>query len=214
MSATDLFKLPEKELIQQLAQKDNKGRSYAMEAFYERHKHYVYHISKRFALQLGASLSVEDLVHQVFYIAYNEASIFAIQITQKNHEDPSLLVREWLSRITQRTFKQFIRHWLNAGQLDDNFSLLDQQKDFEDKSPRLMLIEQALDTLSDKERIVILFTFQYFNAEKKNQRLPNKEVAELAGMLNVERSSIRKIRQRGLKKINQFLEKNTQPHEA
>ncbi|MGB2823278.1 MAG: hypothetical protein WBF17_20015, partial [Phycisphaerae bacterium] len=67
------------------------------------------------------------------------------------------------------------------------------------------LVRQALEALSEREQRVIRVTFQWYQADKAHQRLPNDVSADLARTLDTTPENLRQIRRRALRKIADFV---------
>ena len=78
-----------------------------------------------------------------------------------------------------------------------------------DNSRERQLIDAALDSLSEREQLVIRTTFQYFRLGEQFQRLPNKVVQNLSAQLGTTPENLRKIRERALVKIREFVNEHT-----
>ena len=81
--------------------------------------------------------------------------------------------------------------------LTDNKTLYDDLQEKENKDK----IYKALDLLSKTEKIIILYTFDYFETEKINQR-------ELSMLLNLSQPQISKLKRKALLKMRRYLERN------
>lgn len=75
-------------------------------------------------------------------------------------------------------------------------------------SEELELIKDALDALPEKQRIVINYTYLYYEPGKEHQRLPNDVSEELQELLNSTQPAIRKLRQRGREKIRAYIDEH------
>ena len=71
---------------------------------------------------------------------------------------------------------------------------------------KLKLIEQALETLSDREQDVVLETMYYYRYGEEYQRLPNAVSAGLVMQLDTTPENIRTIRSRAMRKIKEYVE--------
>lgn len=74
------------------------------------------------------------------------------------------------------------------------------------RSPKLRLMREALDTLSERERDVLRVAALYFRPGEEHQRLPNEVAAELARRWETSGDNVRAIRSRAIKKLKGYLE--------
>jgi DNA-directed RNA polymerase sigma subunit (sigma70/sigma32) len=74
------------------------------------------------------------------------------------------------------------------------------------RSPKLRLLREALDTLTERERDVLRVAALYFRPGEEHQRLPNEVSAELARRWDTTNENLRAIRSRAAKKLKQYLE--------
>jgi len=181
----------------------------AWEAFYRRHAAYVYGVCVRaYAKILGGEAGVCDLVADTFKRAYEHAETFeAGGITDP--ERMRLRTRAWLGRIAERLAQTRLRgrkrlptrtlelgHWQEIGERP-----VRTQED----AGRIERVRAAILSLSEKERVVIRATFQWYDPGVRHQRLPNEVAAELARTLRTTPENLRQIRRRALVKIKKTL---------
>jgi RNA polymerase sigma factor (sigma-70 family) len=176
--------------------------------FYERHARYLYCVLvQRVRRPLALSgREVEDLVQETFYRAFQRASTFTAG-DAFDAESERRRSRAWLGRIAQR----LLADWLSGSREVSASPYLDTLPEPEagpgsSRSPKLQLMRQALDTLSERERDVLRASALYFRAGEEHQRLPNEVSAELARRWTTTSENIRAIRSRATKKLKQYLE--------
>jgi RNA polymerase sigma factor (sigma-70 family) len=73
------------------------------------------------------------------------------------------------------------------------------------------LLREALDTLPERERDILVATFEYYELGKKQQRLPNAVVKRICEAYRISPACLRKLRERTLKKIRQYVEERMRP---
>ncbi len=66
---------------------------------------------------------------------------------------------------------------------------------------RLAAVRQAIESLTEREQMVIRVTFQWYEAGQEHQRLSNEVCADLAAALHTTPENLRQIRRRALRKI-------------
>ena len=182
----------------------------AFTVFYNRHKEYLYRVcAGRFGSSMDGAEKAADLVTDTFVRAYESADTFDLDSTLTDDE-ARRCVRAWIGKIAKNLFLSL--HNANADTLllsEEEGENLDRQCAEETENPETWsenrrLLEEALDTLNEKERIVINFTYAYYKLESENQRLPNHVSQQIAEMIGTKRSTLRKIRQRAIDKIKAY----------
>ena len=173
----------------------------AFNEFYNRNKEFVHWITQRIMRTFYGQIDTTDLVLIIFGEVYESASSY----------DPEKgSVKVWLNKIAQRLIIKWYRASffympLNTLQTEPWEETFIESKE---ESSKVQLIKDALAELTDNEKIVILATFQYHQPDKQHQRLSSKVTTNLAAICRVQKATIRKIRQRGLEKIQEYILKN------
>ena len=176
--------------------------------FYDRHARYLYGVLlQRVRRPLALSgREVEDLVQETFYRAFDRAETFEAA-PGWDADSERRRTRAWLGRIAQR----LLADWLAGSREVSASPYLDTLAEPEaepssSRSPKLRLMREALDTLSERERDVLRASALYFRRGEEHQRLPNEASAELARRWQTTSENVRAIRSRALKKVKQYLE--------
>lgn len=73
-------------------------------------------------------------------------------------------------------------------------------------SLRKRLLREALDSLTDRERDILIATFDHHERGQKQQRLPNAVVKEICETYNISHAYLRQLRKRALEKIEQYVD--------
>ncbi len=68
------------------------------------------------------------------------------------------------------------------------------------------LLREALDTLTDRERDILIATFDHHERGQKQQKLPSAVVKEICETYNIKSDYLRQLRKRALEKIEQYVE--------
>lgn len=176
--------------------------------FYDRHARYLYCVLvQRVRRPLALSgREVEDLVQETFYRAFQRASTFTAG-DAFDADSERRRSRAWLGRIAER----LLADWLSDTREVSASPYIDTLAEPEagpssSRSPKLQLMREALDTLSERERDVLRASALYFRVGEEHQRLPNDVSAELARRWATTSENIRAIRSRATKKLKQYLE--------
>ncbi|HYQ16607.1 MAG TPA: sigma-70 family RNA polymerase sigma factor, partial [Polyangiaceae bacterium] len=176
--------------------------------FYERHVEYLYAVLvSRVRRPLALSgREVEDLVQETFFRAFARAETFSAGDVP-DEDSERRRSRAWLGRIAQR----LLADWLADAREISASPYLETLTEPEpappsSRSPKLQLMCEALDTLSERERDVLRVAALYFRGGEEHQRLPNQVSAELARRWETTSENIRAIRSRATKKLKVYLE--------
>lgn len=175
--------------------------------FYDRHARYLYGVLlQRVRRPLALSgREVEDLVQETFFRAFERAATYtpgdAFDEASERRRS-----RAWLGRIAER----LLADWLSGAREVSASPYLDTLAEPEpgpssSRSPRLRLLREALEALSERERDVLRASALYFRSGEEHQRLPNDASAELARRWETTSDNIRAIRSRATKKLKQYL---------
>jgi RNA polymerase sigma factor (sigma-70 family) len=176
--------------------------------FYERHARYLYGVLlQRVRRPLALSgREVEDLVQETFFRAFARAATYNVGDAW-DPESERRRTRAWLGRIAQH----LLADWLADAREISASPYLDTLAEPEagppsSRSPKLRLLREALDTLTERERDVLRVAALYFRPGEEHQRLPNEVSAELARRWDTTNENLRAIRSRAAKKLKQYLE--------
>lgn len=197
------------ELLSRVSEREqNALRARAAEGeLYARHARYLYCVLvQRVRRPLALSgREVEDLVQETFFRAFARAATYrAAEATDEDSERRR--TRAWLGRIAQN----LLADWLSDAREVSASPYLDTLAEPEagpssSRSPKLRLLREALDTLSERERDVLRVAALYFRPGEEHQRLPNDVSAELARRWGTTSENVRAIRSRATKKLKEYL---------
>jgi RNA polymerase sigma factor (sigma-70 family) len=187
---------------------DSRAARAAEAELYERHARYLYGVllaRVRRPLALSGR-EVEDLVQETFFRAFARAATYTAGDTTEP-ESERRRTRAWLGRIAQR----LLADWLADVREVSASPYLETLAEPEaappsSRSPKLRLMREALDTLSERERDVLRVAALYFRPGEEHQRLPNDVAAELARRWETSGDNVRAIRSRATKKLKSYLE--------
>jgi RNA polymerase sigma factor (sigma-70 family) len=206
----DLSDQTDEDLLGYMAMRDDdpRGADAAFKSFYERHVKYVFGVCRRAPLSVLYGSGVEDLVQQVFLSAYQSAGTYR-GIDSPDPKQQQAWTRAWLNRIATNLIISALRNQrgMMLAQIDDTepeaeepanlFDCLDEKR-----LRMLHLINEALDTLNEKEKQVCEVKCQWYRADRHNQRLPN-QVALKLGMTS---ESLRQTWLRAKRKVKEYVE--------
>ncbi|MDY7011939.1 MAG: sigma-70 family RNA polymerase sigma factor [Planctomycetota bacterium] len=185
----------------------------AWEVFYRRHAEYLYRVCLRaYGGILGGEAGVADVVAEAFRAAYENAHMFE-PAGIADADRLRLRARAWLGWIARRIVQDILR---GRGRLPTRELEPDRWQQVPaieraggGPSAKEGLVRQAVESLSEREQLVIRTTFQWYRPEKQHQRLPNDIAADLAETLGTTPENLRQIRSRAMKKITDFIQART-----
>lgn len=189
----------------------------AWEEFFERHKLYLYGVCKRVFTHLVGEHRVEDIVQDALVKAFAKASTLQHE-NDLDVDSQRRLVRSWLGTICANIVRDYFRGQpevdfvdedvLDAHESCDSGQVLEESDVTDDSQSvtRLRLMEEAMQTLTEREQEVLRTTGMWYKAGQKAQRLPNQVMTELAASLKTSPLNIRKIRERAIAKIKSYIE--------
>ena len=186
----------------------------AWREFYNRHKAYMWTVCGNVAEDLHGEAWVEDIFVQTFERAYEKAATFKLP-ADVSGETETRLVRAWLGVIAANLLRRLLRnHECEQTKDDEEWdTIIDsaapsdarEEQDTPELSARRKLITEALDTLTEREQLVLRTTYQFYRIGKRFQRLPNSVSQELAQQLGTTPENLRKIRERALEKVRDYI---------
>ncbi len=180
----------------------------AWEAFYRRHVDYLHAVCLRSYRQLLGAAGVADLVADTFKRAYERAESFD-DGGLNDSESLRRRARAWLGRIAHRLVLTTLRgRSVKVALLEqDHWQQVSRPACEESTDPkRLAALREAVDSLSQREQMVIWTTFQWYEPDRPHQRLPNDVAADLARTLQTTPENLRQLRRRAMTKIKSLLQ--------
>jgi RNA polymerase sigma factor (sigma-70 family) len=182
----------------------------AFAEFYQRHRSYIYHVACKVAdgiLDDGEKL---DLVQDTFIRAFERASTFhghdLVDEVQERR-----WARAWLGKIANNIMIDKLRKKRGVLLLnydDDNVRWeVEQIKLLAPipKSPKLRLLQEALEQLTPKEQMILRLAALNFIPGDEQLRIPRADLNDLARTYNVSKGTIRQIKRRAIEKIRKYV---------
>lgn len=189
---------------------DRASAEEAWKEFYFRHQSYLLQVcKKRFQSALG-DLGVEDLVQETFVRVFKKAHTFKPLGNGSGHARAR--VRAWLGRIANRLFLSSLRGQPKIEFADDPFeSIADEPAPMasepeSEESEHLPLLRDALRTLTEREREVLIASYAWYEQGAGCNRMPSDELSALCSRFQTTAANIRQIRSRAFGKLEQYLE--------
>lgn len=214
----DITGQTDEDLLQYMA-KRGEDPSVAEEAwaeFYRRHGKYLYDVCCRAYSGFVDKATLSDLVSETLLKVFEKAGTFKPSGFESPDEKRAW-VRAWLGTIAENELFSGLRRQegvqldhLSDKQWADIGHPVAEGVDAETPSRRLELITEALEQLPDRERYIVLVTMAYYRPGRNHQRLPNDVSHGLARMYDTTPENIRKIRQRSLQTIEEYVQSSLQ----
>jgi RNA polymerase sigma factor (sigma-70 family) len=181
----------------------------AWEEFYIRHRKYLYGVClKAHGERLGNGRVVE-LVQDTFVRAYERAKSY-IPDDGLDEQMARWRVRGWLGRISENIMRDYFRRepqivFMEEDELQARENI-DPMPEDADSSQRQRRMEQAMETLTEREQDVLRVTAMWYRPGQRQQRLPNSVMTKLASSLNTTPDNVRQIRGRAIRKLKRLVE--------
>jgi RNA polymerase sigma factor (sigma-70 family) len=186
----------------------------AWEEFFRRHWQYVVGVCRRFRGTLGDP-GVEDLAQETLIRVFKKAYTFQ-PLANGDASRARARIRAWMGQIANRLFLSTLRRTPAVDFVDEPFSTAAATAAQEDPppetevSPRRQLLREALRTLSEREREVLLASYACYEPGAGCPRMPSDELAGLAERFQTTAVNIRQIRNRAFDKLQQYIADHTE----
>lgn len=190
--------------------KDNRqDAEKAFAEFYNRYKNYLFTVVRN-ACESWTMYGEELIqgVHQnTFLTVFEKAEDFML-IENIPFERQEKRMKSWLGIIAHREMLQLLRQFKKDKEKieyhDDLTFLENSDEEIKpQKSEDFLLAEKALNTLSERDRNILV---TYLMFEEGNKKLPSSEIQRLAEMWEVLPDNMRQIKKRSLEKVKKYIE--------
>lgn len=188
----------------------------AFQVFYERYESYLFGVARKVCAGFPGSANelFEAVFQNTFMQVYLRAATFSVN--QVKAVDLSAGIKAWLGRIANNEHKLLLRQLRKEPliQLADDIPITDdeleaipvEEQDDEPESYQRTVLEQALATLSEVERYILIQSTAY---EQEGKYLPSAFIDSTCKIWQITRVNFRKIkstaRQKLRTKIRQLL---------
>jgi len=192
-----------------LKEDNRQGADKAFTEFYNRYKNYLYTVvlnACKSWVMYGDELI--QAVHQNTFLTVFEKSEDFLLIEEIPFERQEKRMKSWLGKIAKTEMFKLLRE-LKEGKekieyYDDLTSLENSDEEIKtQKSENFLLAEKALNSLSERDRNILV---TYLMFEGDNKKLPSDEIKRLADMWNVLPDNMRQIKKRSLAKVKKYIE--------
>lgn len=179
----------------------------AFEEFYHRHVSYLYNVLVKQYPNLERSDEINDLLQDTFLRVYGKAGTYKY-IGTKNFKESEANVRAWIGRIAINIHHDNYRKNENNNEeyLDDIEweNIPKRPESINIKTEQIQIIEKVLGTLSERDKAIILASYQYYDFEEGDFKIPREELNALCDRFQTTRDNIRQIRKRTIQKIKEY----------
>lgn len=185
----------------------------AWNVFYKRHSEYLYRLCRRvlygFLHTRYQYPEIKDMARE----SVKDTMIRVFERAETFHPNGSgdvdsmrLQVRGWLGSVARNV----VVDWLRSGHYESGVDGLVEIEDTEDdivdnnessSNALYNCIQKILDSLPDKQRMVVYAYLQHYDPRKDSGRLPNEESKWLAQSLGLTPASLRQIKGRAYRQL-------------
>jgi RNA polymerase sigma factor (sigma-70 family) len=122
-------------------------------------------------------------------------------------------VASWLNKIAFNIFMDLFKERSKEDVLDENYydmeddALRPDDFEFENDDMIQVKLQDALDSLNDRERLIVNFCIEHNCLDNMNH-LPDDVIADICKSLNIEKGNIRVIKLRALKKMREVVKQS------
>ncbi len=181
----------------------------AFAEFYNRYKSYLYTVVRNACKSwviYGDEL-IEEVHRNTFLTVYEKAESFLL-IEDAPFERQEKRMKSWLGKIAQREMFKLIRELKeDKEKIEYHNDLTFLENSDEEIKPKksedFLLAEKALQTLSERDRNILV---TYRMNEDGNKNLPSNEIQKLADIWDVLPDNMRQIKKRSFAKVKKYIE--------
>jgi RNA polymerase sigma factor (sigma-70 family) len=185
----------------------------AWEVFYTRHRDWLWRKCYSAADALGGITWVREIFQDTLLAVLSSASRFRLPADVPS-DGITPHVRAWMGPILKNNLCSRLRDRRKQNELAESLAsqISSTQTVHERLTEEVLLplpyqsaFEEAFASLTEREQTVLRVTFQFYRFGEKAQRLPTKELAEVAEQLKITPENLRAIRMRSMRKLRDLL---------
>lgn len=215
--------LSDLELIQQIGSVDTVFSESCFNEFYNRYKNYLLSVCRKSCFHFDSSDSLaDDIFQNTFLKVLKKSSTFKIKNPDEN-TNISGKIKSWLSIIAKNELIDFLRKNPDEKVLSDRSRIksydleetfikedhFDVEENIEPVSIQKVILDNALNTLTLREKYVLMTYMQFFNPLEINRHLPDEALKNICDKFNIKASNVRQIKSRALKKLKTEIDKSS-----
>jgi RNA polymerase sigma-70 factor (ECF subfamily) len=185
-------------------QKENKKEAEeAFRIFYNKYKNFLWSLCYSICTKSKGTNEGEELAKDVF-----NNTMMSIYDSSHTYDSKKSKVNIWMARIAKNEMLDLLKGQTEFIPLNEDIHSTSEDNDKEDTdfiSPEKRILDKALNTLSEKEKDILLTYMQYSDG---NKHLPDEVINELCQRYGTLPATLRQIKKRSLDKIKSFITTN------
>lgn len=195
-------------LAMAMKEEDRQNAEKAFTEFYNRYKNFLFTVIKKAckSWEMYGEELIETVFENTFLTVFDKAETF-LKLDDIPFERQEKRMKSWLSQIAKNEMLQLLRQYkIDKDKIEyaDDLSFIERIESETEEliSDDILLAEKALQTLSERDRNILVTYLMY---EDGNKKLPSIEIQKLADMWGVLPDNMRQIKKRSLAKLEIFI---------
>jgi RNA polymerase sigma factor (sigma-70 family) len=195
-------------LAMALKGEDRQNAEKAFTEFYNRYKSFLFTVIKKVCIswEMYGDELIQTVFDNTFLTVYEKAETF-LKLDDIPFERQEKRMKSWLNQIAKNEMLQLLRQYRidkDKVEFTDDLSFIEriENETVENVSDDTLLAEKALQTLTDRDRNILVTYLMY---EDGNKKLPSNEIQKLADMWGVLPDNMRQIKKRSLAKLENLI---------
>lgn len=195
-------------LAMAMKDEDRQNAEKAFTEFYNRYKSFLFTVIKKAckSWEIYGDELIKTVFENTLLTVFDKAETF-LTLDDIPFERQEKRMKAWLSQIAKNEMLQLLRQYRidkDKVEFTDDLSFVEWMEDETGEiiSDDILLAEKALQTLSERDRNILVTYLMY---EDGNKKLPSSEIQKLADMWGVLPDNMRQIKKRSLAKLEIFI---------
>ena len=195
-------------LAMAMKDEDRQNAEKAFTEFYNRYKSFLFTVIKKAckSWEIYGDELIKTVFENTLLTVFDKAETF-LTLDDIPFERQEKRMKAWLSQIAKNEMLQLLRQYRidkDKVEFTDDLSFVEWMEDETGEiiSDDILLAEKALQTLSERDRNILVTYLMY---EDGNKKLPSSEIQKLAVMWGVLPDNMRQIKKRSLAKLEIFI---------
>jgi len=195
-------------LAMAMKEEDRQNAEKAFTEFYNRYKNFLFTVIKKAckSWEMYGEELIETVFENTFLTVFDKAETF-LKLDDIPFERQEKRMKSWLSQIAKNEMLQLLRQYkIDKDKIEyaNDLSFIERIESETEEiiSDDILLAEKALQTLSERDRNILVTYLMY---EDGNKKLPSIEIQKLADMWGVLPDNMRQIKKRSLAKLEIFI---------
>jgi RNA polymerase sigma factor (sigma-70 family) len=208
--------IPDFELLRRMAEKQANFAEarIAWGYFYVRHHRFLMRVCMADHRYVLGMEGVKDIVQQSFLKAFDGAETFdyaeVCEVSVQSRRS-----RGWLVQIAENLVRDRFRNQpdvclVDDGEIEQLPATVVEEPDANPvpESKRLSLLKTGFTFLSEVEQAVLRATMFWWQPDQQHQRMPHTALVELSNQIGKSPENIRQIRNRAIRKLEKYVNRN------